>query len=139
MLAGLLALLLGPQAATPARTEEVAVWRPGTVVRVSVGLVQVDAVVTDKQGRQVSDLTAADFVIKEEGQEREVTQLSYVRLAASPTVAASPAAEPPAAGAEPGPARPIARPPGRMITLVVDDLNVSYEGLSHLRDALHNF
>src|SRR5436190_13171514 len=138
MLAGLLALLLGPQAATPARTEEVAVWRPGTVVRVSVGLVQVDAVVTDKQGRQVTDLTAADFVIKEGGQEREITQLSYVRLTPPPAGEAPSAPVSPGPEATPAPA-PAGRRPGRMITLVVDDLNASYEGLARLRDALHHY
>ena len=138
MLGGLLALLLGPQAAAPARAEDPTPTRPDIVIRVTVGLVQVDAVVTDKQGRQVTDLTPADFVIKEGGQEREITQLSYVRLSPpageAPSTAASPAPE-----ATPAPPRAPARLPGRMITLVVDDLNVSFEGLSRLRDALHHY
>src|SRR5438874_8225757 len=117
MLAGLFVLLLAAQASTPAPATSPEP-RPGMVVRVTVGLVQVDAVVTDKQGGQVTDLTAADFVIKEEGQEREITQLSYVRLApprgkteTAPLASPSPGAEPP----------PPPRVRGRMITLVVDD------------------
>jgi VWFA-related protein len=135
MLARLLALLLLPPAATAAPAEDPAASPPGIVVRVTVGLVQVDAVVTDKQGRQVTDLTASDFVIREAGQEREITQAAYVRLSAPPTARSArvPVASPPATE------EASARIRGRTITLVVDDLNVSYEGLSRLRDALHQY
>src|SRR5262249_47293371 len=134
MPAGLLALLLAPLSAAPSPPPSPEP-RPGTVVRVTVGLVQVDAVVTDKQGRQVTDLGAADFVIKEEGQEREITQVSYVRVAPPAGATETPPVASPSPGAEPSP------PPrrGRMMTLVVDDLNVSFEGLSRLRDALHRY
>lgn len=128
-----LALLLAGQAATDAGQEA----PPGvTVVRVTVGLVQVDAVVTDNQGRQVTDLTPADFVIKEGGQERQITHLSYVRLAPPTAAGATELAPAPSPG--PGPAL-APRVRGRMITIVVDDLNVSYEGLVRLRDALHQY
>jgi VWFA-related protein len=112
--------------------------QPATVVRVTVGLVQVDAVVTDKQGRPVTDLTPADFVIREGGQEREITHLSYVRLAPPTGSAATEPAPPPvpAPGAKPALAP---RVRGRMITIVVDDLNVSFEGISRLRDVLHQY
>src|SRR4051812_38727526 len=106
MLAVLLALLLGPQAATPPGGEDPPPARPGTVVRVSVGLVQVDAVVTDKQGHQVTALTAADFVIKEGGQEREITQLSYLRLSPPPATGGAASVTSAAAGTAPGPPGP---------------------------------
>ena len=40
------------------------------IFRVDVNLVQVDAVVTDKEGRPVTDLSAEDFVILQDGREQ---------------------------------------------------------------------
>jgi VWFA-related protein len=112
--------------------------RSGIVVRVTVGLVQVDAVVTDKQGHSVTDLTPADFVVKEGGHEREITHLSYVRLAppTAPSATKPPPGPAPSPGAEPAPSP---RVRGRMITIVVDDINVSFEGLARVRDALDHY
>ncbi|HJQ30907.1 MAG TPA: hypothetical protein VJ866_01935, partial [Pyrinomonadaceae bacterium] len=59
------------------------------VVRITTNLVQVDAVVTDREGRQVTDLTAEDFELLENGRPRQVTNFSYIKLA-QPTEAAPP-------------------------------------------------
>src|SRR5580765_8541308 len=40
---------------------------------------QVDAVVTDKDGRRIPDLTVADFTVFQDGKPHPVTQFSYVR------------------------------------------------------------
>jgi VWFA-related protein len=50
------------------------------VIRVRTNLVQVDAVVTDKDGHQVKDLSASDFEILENGQVRQADYCSYVSL-----------------------------------------------------------
>ncbi|MBN1126574.1 MAG: hypothetical protein JXA82_16325 [Sedimentisphaerales bacterium] len=50
------------------------------IFRVYVNLVQVDAVVTDKDGRPVTDLTAKDFIILQDGKPQEITNFSLVRL-----------------------------------------------------------
>ena len=50
------------------------------VVRISTNLVQVDAVVTDGDGRHVADLEARDFEILEDGKPQRVTNFSYVSL-----------------------------------------------------------
>jgi VWFA-related protein len=50
------------------------------VVRINTNLVQVDAVVTDRDGRQVTDLTASDFEIVEDGRARVPEYFSYVSL-----------------------------------------------------------
>lgn len=63
------------------------------VIRISTSLVQLDAVVTDGRGTQVTDLTPADFEIKESGRSRAVTHLSYVRTAGGAGKAASPPSE----------------------------------------------
>jgi VWFA-related protein len=51
------------------------------VVKINTNLVQVDAVVTDKDGHQVKDLSASDFDIVENGQVRHADYCSYVSLA----------------------------------------------------------
>src|SRR5688572_29833457 len=65
--------------------------KPGTqppddtdVVRITTSLVQIDAVVT-KDGKQVTDLTAEDFEIFEDGRKQVITNFSYVsNVPASP-------------------------------------------------------
>jgi len=54
---------------------------PKLVVRISVELVQVDAIVTDSKGRHVTDLQASDFEIFEDGRRQELTNFAYELLA----------------------------------------------------------
>jgi len=65
-----------PQASATPPTE------PGNeeIIKINTNLVQVDAVVTDRQGRQVTDLKAEDFEIIEEGKSRSPEFFSYVPL-----------------------------------------------------------
>jgi len=90
---------------------------PPVVVRLGVDLVQLDAVVTDGHGRQITDLQADDFEVREDGKPQKVTHVRYVRAA------------------DPGTA-PRAEDPRRVITLVVDDLGLSFPAMSHIRDGL---
>ena len=46
--------------------------------RVTVNLVQVDAVVTDSKGNHIRDLQAADFQIFEDGKPRKITDFSWI-------------------------------------------------------------
>ena len=50
------------------------------VVRITTNLVQVDAVVTDAEGRVVTDLRAEDFEVLEDGRPQTITNLSFVSL-----------------------------------------------------------
>jgi VWFA-related protein len=103
------------------------------VVRVSLELIQVDAVVTDGTGRYVTDLTAADFELREDGKLRAITHCSYLPLApASP----SPAARPVAPGRSPEMNREDAR---RTMAFVVDDLSLSFESMVRVRKMLSDF
>src|SRR5258708_25354663 len=52
------------------------------VLRVTVNLVQVDAVVTDSKGKQVTNLTAGDFELLQDGKRQNITKFSYVSTAA---------------------------------------------------------
>jgi VWFA-related protein len=65
--------LPGPSPTPPASDLE--------VVKTSTNLVQIDAVVTDKQGRHVADLSAKDFEIVEGARAIEPEYFSYVPLA----------------------------------------------------------
>ena len=48
------------------------------VVRITANLVQVDAVVTDKNGKQVTDLRAEDFEVLEDDKPQKITNFSYI-------------------------------------------------------------
>jgi VWFA-related protein len=109
------------------------------VVRISVTLVQLDAVVTDKQGRLVTDLRSSDFEIYEDGRKQHITNFSFVSTQPEPL---------PAAATEPRSKAPL--PPGpptrlrpnqvrRTIALVVDDLGLSFESTAAVRGALKKF
>src|SRR5688500_11515470 len=53
---------------------------PGPSFRVEVNYVEVDAAVTDAEGNPVTDLTAADFEVLEDGRPQKVTNFSLVHL-----------------------------------------------------------
>jgi hypothetical protein len=42
--------------------------------------VQVDAVVTDSKGHYVTDLTADDFAIYDDGKQQKITNFSYISV-----------------------------------------------------------
>src|SRR5215213_3538949 len=62
------------------------------VVRITSNLVQIDAVVTDKKGRQVTDLKAEEFEILADGKPQKITNFSYVQNVAEPEAAPAPLA-----------------------------------------------
>ena len=138
-LAVALSLLLSALSPTPARqtqpppddTDEEA------VARITTNLVQLDAVALDKQGRQVTDLTAEDFEVSEDGRPQKITNFSYVSN--GERAPAAPKARP-AEGTPPAPPvklRP--RDVRRTFALVVDDLQLSFESVYYTRQALKKF
>ena len=90
---------------------------PPTVIRISTDLVQLDAVVTDRAGRPVTDLTPADFEVVEGGRRRQVTHVTYVRPGE------------PRGGVQ-------AR---RTVVFLVDDLHLQQRGIVETRDLLSSF
>src|SRR5262249_31828887 len=112
-----------------------------TVLRVTVNLVQVDAVVTDNKGKQVTGLNADDFQIFQDGKPQKITHFSYIS-----TTGPTPAAPSPVKA---GAGRSVAPPPPvmklrpdqvrRTIAMVVDDLGTSYESMAQIRSALKKF
>jgi VWFA-related protein len=54
--------------------------QPAVTFRVEVNYVEVDAIVTDAQGRVVSNLTAPDFEVLEDGKPQKITSFSLVNI-----------------------------------------------------------
>jgi VWFA-related protein len=110
---------------------------PG-VIRINVNLVQVDAVVTDSQGRPITNLKADDFEVLQDGKAQKIRNFEFVRvndplksLVVSPRVPPSSSL----AGSPPPPPA-LADKVRRTVALVVDDLALSFDGTVRVRNAL---
>jgi len=107
------------------------------VVKITTNLVQIDAVVTDKNGKSVTDLRPEEVQISEDGHPQKVTHFSFV--------SSDPAAAP--ATAAPRDKNAPLLPPNRIrpedvkrtIALVVDDLGLSFQSTHFVRGALKKF
>jgi len=111
------------------------------VVKITTKLVQLDAVVTDKDGNQVRDLSIADFEILQDGEPQKITNFSYINTE-------SPAQSSPVTTVKngknvvlPPPARVRSENNGRIVTFIVDDGNctASQIGMTAAREALSKF
>ena len=122
------------------------------VVRITTKLVQVDAVVTDKNGKQVTDLTADDFVIEENDKPQTITNFSYIAPGTpAGTVLAGAgggkekdekARREDGKAAVRAPVPPVRLRPEqvrRAIALVVDDLRMHVDGIQMARQALRKY
>ena len=98
---------------------------PDDVVRISTKLVQIDAVVTDKSGNPIKDLTANDFEVFQDGKPQKIVSVSFVNteVSAQPVNVQQPAASPKPDKNAPlaPPMRTTAANAGRILTFVVDD------------------
>lgn len=115
-------------AQTPAQPDD-------DVVKITTNLVQVDAVVLDKDGRPVTDLRQEEVEIFEDGKSQKITSFSYVSLDSVASIAATPKVTN-------APAPPVRLRPEqvrRTIALVVDDLGLSFDSAYQVRRALKKF
>jgi VWFA-related protein len=95
-------------------------------VRVAVQEVRIDAVVLDKNKRQVTDLTAGDFEVKQDGKDQKVIACTYVNEYLAP----------------PGNAVPSIMSRNkvhRTMAFLVDDLTMSFQQMHFARMALQKF
>ena len=134
-------LASGQQPAVPAPDSP----RPEAVFAVTSTLVQLDAIVTDSKGHQVTNLTPADFQVFEDGKLQKLTHFSYVQI-----TPVSKAAELKAAREKPSPSSVATLPPPplaqlrpedvrRTIVLMVDDLGLSFKSMALVRNSLGKF
>lgn len=109
-------------------------------VKITTSLIQLDVVVTDKDGKPVTDLEAKDFQVSQDGKPQTVTSLSYVNSRTSERTEI--------ATKEKGSKRQIAPPPsnvrskqGRIVTFVLDDGNclATIDGTVNMRESMKKF
>jgi len=107
---------------------------PPVTFRVEINYVEVDAIVTDAQGNPVTDLTASDFEILEDGRPQAVTAFSLVNLpierAERPLFAAAPI--------EPD-VQTNTSAEGRIYLIVLDDLHTTFSNTPRVKKALGEF
>ena len=124
-----------PEAQQPGQSKE------DEVVRITTNLVQVDPVITDRNGKIVTDLQPEEVQILEDGRPQKITNFSYVPLEAE-VVAATPRprANPKAKNGPPlVPVRLRPEQVHRTMALVVDDIGLSFESANFVRNALKKF
>jgi VWFA-related protein len=111
------------------------------VVRVTTNLVQVDVVVTDAEGRQITDLRPEELEVLEDGKRRALTNFSYISTERTGSAATAAPAPAPVGAEAPKIAPALLRPEQvhRTIALVVDDLGLSFESTGYVRQALTKF
>jgi VWFA-related protein len=106
------------------------------LLRIKTELVQIDAVVTDKQGQLARDLNRADFELFDDGNKQEITHFA-IGTAAQPArwvaVEKKPAEKSPADSA------PVEIRAGRYIVIAVDDFHLAPDNLIIAKRALNRF
>ena len=111
-----------------------------TRFRVGVDAVRIDAVVTDRDGRTVPNLTAADFEVRQDGKLQKVTFAEFMPvLSGPPPVEAAPVASRADPAAPPAPPAVRRQDVQRTLAIVVDDLGLSFESFQGMQRALHTF
>ena len=103
----------------------------------ALDLILVDAVVTDRQGRPVEGLTAADFVVREDGVPQTLTSFEAVALAPPDRGAAQPPT--PATDSRSSANDAEASRPQRVFLLVVDDAGLDLDGAAAAQKAAMRF
>ena len=128
-----------PQAPSQNSSQQTQQQNQDAVVRISTQLVQVDAVVTDKKGNHIEDLTADDFEMFVDGKKQDLTHFRHVSLPTVkrelPPVKKSDTPAPPNM-----PTKQIdLRDVHRTIAFVVDDLGLSFTSTERVRETLRQF
>jgi VWFA-related protein len=108
--------------------------QPPVTFRLEVNYVEVDASVTDAQGKPVTDLSVSDFEVLEDGRPQNVTAFSIVNLPVErveqPLFAPAPI--------EPDVQTNTASE-GRIYVIVLDDLHTTFSSTTRVRKAVRAF
>src|SRR5437773_5113675 len=111
---------------------------PEDVVRITTNLVQVDAVVTDKSGKPVTDIKPEEIEVFEDGRKQKTTHFAYILTESLEARPGNTTAADKNAPAVP-PTRLKREDIRRTIAIVVDDLGLSFESTYYVRRALKKF
>ncbi len=128
---GLSAVAPGVGAGAQSTAEQPGSRRMEIIPSVEAELVQVDVVVTDKDGRLVTNLKQQDFVLLEDGKPQQISHFLVSSHRPAPVAESAPDTP----GAEP----PAEAPLGRYVVLAVDDLHMSTSSLFAAKAALKRF
>lgn len=134
------AVLVWLYVACPGPTSATVAAEPPTI-RITVDLVQIDAVASDAKGKPVTDLRAEDVEVRENGRVRKVTAFSLVRDGRAQQGAAGPESRHPGV---PLPVDMLGRglqrsDVKRTIALIVDDIGMSFDSMEPVRRGLRSF
>lgn len=113
----------------------------GEVVKITSKIVQIDFLVVDKDGKQVTDLTTADLEILEDGKPQKINGFSYVHKVQQLAESSSIKKKDEKTGAIPPPVKLTPANAGRVITFIVDDGNCNYSttGATASREGIQKF
>ncbi|HEV8169198.1 MAG TPA: VWA domain-containing protein, partial [Pyrinomonadaceae bacterium] len=133
----LFSILLPASGQTPTQTQKPASDDKDDIVRINTNLVQVDAVVT-KDGKHVTNLTADDFEIFEDGKRQTITSFAFIsNVPGSAPQPAAKDAKKPATVVPFGPVKP--NETRRTMAILVDDLGLSAESMHQVKRQLRKF
>lgn len=109
------------------------------VISISTELVQLDAIVTDKDGNQITDLKAEDFEVFQDGKLQKITNLSYINTNPAMKDSGNIQKEKNNSSGQTQNNRPGGF--GRIITFVIDNgsCTASQPGISASRESLEKF
>ena len=131
----LMLLVSGGRVRTAQQQQPPPAERPEVTFRVDVNYVEIDAVVTDRQGKFVSGLTAADFELVEDGQPQTISAFTMVdvpiRHADPPLLRSTPI--------EPDVRSNRAPFDGRVFLIVLDDLQAGFDRTPMVQAAAKQF
>ena len=137
-LMGLFVLLTGAALAAgqaPAPAQQPPAAQPPPTFKIRVDYVEVDAVVTDRQGRIVRDLKKEDFQVLEDGKSQAITNFTMVDIPVEkdnrPLFAASPIVPDVRTNEKPF--------DGRVYVMVVDDLHTRFGRSARVKGAARQF
>ena len=108
--------------------------------RVAVDAIRLDVVVTDRDGNLVTDLTADDFEVRQDGRLQQITLARYVPVDVGPPASLASRSMSTSAAAPVTAGRRLSRADvQRTIVIVVDDLGIAWENMEPTRKALRRF
>jgi VWFA-related protein len=144
LVALLILVSINPGTIAPVRAQQQQQPAPDDVVRITTNLVQLDAVVTDKSGNQIKDLSASDFEVFQDGKPQKIVSVVYfntevperTRLQTAEAKRSAEKGQPPAPSSRVDSANA-----ARILTFVIDDGNcaASQLGMKASREALEKF